>query len=142
MLPYQINEGHLRVPAHWRDQSMNIFQIPAANGAQDASFIISRDANIGDDGFTAYIERQVAQCQQSLPQFALLNRHQFSEPMSYAWLDYTWENGGRRIMLRQLFFEHSPCHIIATLTLRPEDAGIHEPAWREVLRSIKLEAFA
>ncbi len=138
MKPFQINEGTLSIPAHWSDKTLNIFQIPAVEQAGPASLIISRDESQGNRAFAEFIADQIKQCEQQLPKFQLLQRHIFSDPCSYAWLDYTWQSPDKTVMMRQIFFERRPAVVIMSLTTTPEDAPAHESAWREVIRATQL----
>ena len=136
---YFLNEGQCQIPADWRDESLNIFRIPASAAAGEASLVISRDYGQGTGRFDDFIQQQLHQCQHTLPEFKLLQKQICSEPFSYAWVDYTWQARERCIMLRQLFFESRPANIIVSLTTTPEDAAAHEAAFRAMVRSVQLK---
>ncbi len=144
MQNYQINEGHFDLPSQWQDQSLNIFRIPATEQAQEASLIISREAALVSQRFDDFVHQQLHHCEQQLPGFKLLQRQICVEPFSYAWVDYTWqgqEKQARTVLMRQIFFESKPCHLIVSLTTTPEDAPHHEAAWRAMIRSVQLKNF-
>ena len=83
---------------------------------------------------------QITQCSHQLKNFKLISRNDFTVPIVYSWLDYTWETEGKTILLRQLFVECKPVNLIMTLTTTPEDVAGHESAWREVIKSFKLRS--
>lgn len=138
LIPYQINEAELMIPAHWIDNSINIFRIPANDKAKEASLVFSRDASQGDASFAEFVLKQIKECEAKLPHFKLLKHNNFQEPMSYAWVDYQWQAEQKTVMLRQIFLEGKPVNLIVTLTTTPLDAPGHEATWLEVIRHIKL----
>lgn len=133
---YQIQEADLHVPDAWQDRSINIFTVPATGVAQEASFVISRDASQSDTPFAEYIARQIHGAEQ-LPGFKLLKRWDFVHYCHVAvLLDYSWRRDGCEIALRQVFIELKPAVLITTLTMTPDDLAHHEPAWQQVMQSL------
>lgn len=137
MIPYRLNEADIDIPAGWQDQSINIFKLPGAAGAGDASFVVSRDPSQDDLPFADYIERQLKQAEQQLPGFKLLLRGDFVlHGHAASRLDYSWQREGRDLLLRQVFVERKPAVLITTLTTTPNDIKHHEKAWKEVMQTL------
>jgi hypothetical protein len=138
MHPYRLQEADVEIPDAWQDQSINIFKLPAVGQAREASFVISRDPGQGDTPFLDYIAAQLRSAEQQLPNFKLMKHWDFSlHGHAASLLDYTWKRDGRELMLRQMFIEHKPAVLIATLTTTPDDLVQHEAAWKQVMQSFK-----
>lgn len=137
MTLYRLQEADLEIPDTWQDQSINIFKLPAVGGAQEASFVISRDPNQGDTSFVDYIAKQLYSAEQQLPGFELIKRWDFVLHGHAAVLfDYSWKRDGRELMLRQVFVERKPAVLITTLTTTPADMVHHEPAWKQAMATL------
>lgn len=138
MSSYRIQEADLDIPDAWQDQSINIFKLPAVGGAQEASFVISRDPSQGDASFADYVARQLSGAEQQLPGFTLIKRWEFDmHGHASVLLDYSWKREGRELMLRQVFIERKPAVLITTPTTTPQDLVHHEPAWKQAMQSLK-----
>jgi hypothetical protein len=138
MSTYRLQEADLEIPDTWQDQSVNIFKLPAVGQAKEASFVISRDPGQGDTPFLGYIAAQLQSAEQQLPDFKLIKHWDFTlHGHAASLLDYTWERDGRQLMLRQMFIEHKPAVLIATLTTTPDDLVHHEATWKQVMQSFK-----
>ncbi len=135
---YRLQEADLNIPDSWQDQSINIFKLPAVGGAQEASFVISRDPSQGDASFSDYVARQLDSAEQQLPGFSLIKRWDFDmHGHAAVLLDYSWKREGRELMLRQVFIERKPAVLITTLTTTVNDMPHHEPAWKQAMQSLK-----
>ena len=138
MSSYRIQEADFDLPDAWQDQSINIFKLPAVGGAQEASFVISRDASQGDALFADYVAAQLNSAEQQLPGFTLIKRWDFDmHGHAAVLLDYSWKRENRELMLRQVFIERKPAVLITTLTTTVHDLAHHEPAWKQVMQSLK-----
>ncbi|MGC5704385.1 DcrB-related protein [Pseudomonas sp. NFXW11] len=138
MSSYRIQEADLDIPDAWQDQSINIFKLPAVNGAQEASFVISRDRSQGDTPFADYVANQLNAAEQQLPEFKLIKRWDFDmHGHAAVLLDYSWKREGRELLLRQVFVERKPAVLITTLTTTANDLAQHEPAWKQAMQSLK-----
>lgn len=138
MSPYRLQEADMEIPDAWQDQSINIFKLPAVGQAKEASFVISRDPGQGDSPFLDYIAAQLQSAEQQLPNFKLSKHWDFTlHGHAASLLDYTWERDGRELMLRQMFIEHKPTVLIATLTTTVDDLVHHEATWKQVMQSFK-----
>ncbi|TBU92770.1 DcrB-related protein [Phytopseudomonas dryadis] len=138
MTQYRLQEADLDIPDSWHDQSINIFKLPATNGAREASFVISRDPSQGDVPFADYVTRQLESAEKQLPGFRLVKRWDIVlHGHAATLLDYTWRREGQDLMLRQVFVERKPAVLITTLTTTPEDLVHHEPAWKMVMQTLK-----
>lgn len=138
MSSYRIQEADFDLPDAWQDQSINIFKLPAVGGAQEASFVISRDASQGDALFADYVAAQLNSAEQQLPGFTLIKRWDFDmHGHAAVLLDYSWKRENRELMLRQVFIERKPAVLITTLTTTLHDLAHHEPAWKQVMQSLK-----
>lgn len=137
MTLYRMQEAELEIPEAWQDQSINVFKLPAMNGGREASFVISRDAGQGDSSFPDYIAEQLKSAEQQLPRFKLHQSWDFVlHGHTATLLDYSWEREGRELMLRQVFVEHKPAILIATLTTTPDDLVRHERAWKQAIATL------
>jgi len=137
MTLYRTQEAELEIPESWQDQSINIFKLPAVNGSNEASFVISRDAGQGDDSFAEYVVKQLKSAEQQLPAFKLIQTWDFVlHGHAATLLDYSWEREGRELMLRQVFVERKPAVLITTLTTTPGDLMHHERAWKQVMATL------
>lgn len=138
MSSYRIQEADFDLPDAWQDQSINIFKLPAVGGAQEASFVISRDASQGDALFADYVAAQLNSAEQQLPGFTLIKRWDFDmHGHAAVLLDYSWKRENRELMLRQVFIERKPAVLITTLTTTLNDLAHHEPAWKQAMQSLK-----
>jgi hypothetical protein len=139
MKPYRIQEADLQIPSDWRDQTLNLFKLPAGAGGQEASFVISRDVIGTHDSFTDYVASQLASAEQQLPHYKLLQTWDF-ELNGYAasLVDYVWEREGIELMMRQVFVENGPAVLITSLTTTYEDLRHHENAWKKTMHSLTL----
>jgi len=138
MNTYRLHEADLEIPDTWQDQTINLFKLPAVGGAKEASFVISRDPGQGDLQFFDYVAAQLQSAEQQLPGFKLIKHWDFTlHGHAASLLDYTWQRDGRELMLRQMFIEHKPAVLIATLTTTPDDLVHHEAIWKQVMQSFK-----
>lgn len=138
MNTYRLQEADVEIPDTWQDQSVNIFKLPAVGQAREASFVISRDPGQGDMPFLDYVAAQLQSAERQLPNFKLIKHWDFTlHGHAASLLDYTWEREGRDLMLRQMFIEHKPTVLIATLTTTPDDLVHHEAIWKQVMQSFK-----
>lgn len=141
MLQYRIQEADFKIPKEWHDQSINIFKMPAVEGAGDASFVISRDSISADINFADYVAEQLSGAERQLPGFQLIQTWDFElngYPASLA--DYVWEREGRSLMLRQVFVEHASKILVTTLTTTSSDLPRHEVAWKKTMHSLTLRS--
>ena len=135
MISYRIQEADLSIPKTWTDQSINIFKIPAAEKAGEASFVISRDLTQGDDSFPDYVAKQIAAAEKQLFGFKLLQKEDFElRGHAASSILYQWNNNGRNLTLCQAFIEEKPI-IILTLTALSDDAKNHAHTWQEIVRA-------
>ncbi|MFK3798502.1 DcrB-related protein [Pseudomonas sp. NPDC088444] len=139
MMPYRIQEADLDIPQGWYDQTLNIFKLPAEGDAQEASFVISRDA-IGTHGtFVDYVTNQLASAEQQLPGFKLLQSWDFElHGFPAALADYLWEREGHELMLRQVFVQHGKTVLVTSLTTTLNDLPHHETAWKKTMHSLTM----
>jgi hypothetical protein len=138
MIPYRIQEADMAIPETWSDQSINIFKIPANENHGEASFIISRDASLGDTPFNDYVTGQIETAKKQLPGFMFCHREDFElRGHSASSIRYQWDSNGRELMLCQVFIESKPAVIILTLTTTPEDSSHHASVWKEVIRGYR-----
>lgn len=137
MALYRIQEADLDIPEDWQDQSINIFKLPAVGTAQEASFVITRDASGRNTPFAEYVANQLRSAEQQLPGFKLIQTWDFLMHGHNATLfDYTWQREGRDLMLRQVFIEQQPAVLITTLTTTPHDLAQHETAWKQTMATL------
>jgi hypothetical protein len=140
---YRLQEADLEIPDTWHDQSINIFKLPAVDKAKEASFVISRDSGQDELQFLDCVAAQLKSAEQQLPGFKLIKHWDFTlHQHAASLLDYTWERDGRELMLRQMFIEHKPAVLIATLTTTPDDLIHHEAIWKQVMQSFKPVTYA
>jgi len=141
MTPYRIQEADLEVPADWRDQTINIFTLPAVESASAASFVISRDSIGTYNNFPDYVANQLTSAEQQLPGFKLLQTWDFElNGFPAALADYSWEREGHELMLRQVFVEDGSKVLITTLTTTFNDLPYHEAAWKKVMHTLALRS--
>lgn len=139
MTLYRLQEADLDIPDSWQDQSINIFKLPAAGGAKEASFVVSRDPSRGETPFNDYVDQQLASAKEQLPGFNLIKRWDFLlHDRAAVLLDYSWQREGRELMLRQVFIDRQPVGLITTLTTTLDDLVHHEPAWKAAMHSFKV----
>ncbi|KMJ44460.1 hypothetical protein AB204_14175 [Xenorhabdus khoisanae] len=88
--PYQMNEGTLLIPAHWRDETMQVFVLPDDSGV---NLVINRTpVPLGTDAAT-YYEQTLAQFAAHLPGYQEHQRLQMALSGEGAWrLDYHWQS--------------------------------------------------
>lgn len=140
MPDYRLNEIRFDVPDHWTDQSITAFRLPAPAGGAEASFVVTRDTGKGAKPFSVYIDEQVAACTKSLPGLVPIR----SDPLSVEgrqawWLEFTWDKDDQPLQLRQIFFDCGYHALICTLTSTPRDLGFHDPAWHELMASLRFD---
>lgn len=137
---FLFNEGSLELPAHWEDMTVQRFHLPGTDSAGPASLSITREICAPDKAFADFIEEKLQQYS-NFPNFQLLMRRDINEPLTYCWLDYTWQpDEERTIFVRQVIYESRPYHLNFTLDTTPEDKPVHSPSWREMIRSVQLRA--
>jgi len=136
---YCIQEADMKIPAHWIDQSLNVFKIPASDETQAASLVISRDANKGERNLKDYVDSQLEQCKHQLTGFVLKKHEYFRyQERDAGWLEYSWKMDGRELYLRQVFYDRGPQVLICTFTATERDMPYHEATWRQVMSGMVL----
>lgn len=139
LLAYCIQEADMMIPAHWLDQSLNVFKIPATDETQAASFVVSRDANKGERSLQSYVDAQLEQCQEQLTDFVLKKHEYFRyQERDAAWLEYIWKMDKRELYLRQVFYDRGSQVLICTLTTTERDLPYHDVTWRQVMSGMVL----
>ncbi len=140
MPAYRTSIATLDIPPGWRDQSIVAFRLPAAPGGNDASFVMTRDADKGTTPFADYFAKQADTVARSLPDYAEVKRDLFNaHDRDTAWLEFRWTNERTTMQLRQVYFDCGLFATIFTLTATPDDIGYHDPAWRRVMADIVFD---
>jgi hypothetical protein len=122
----------------WVDQSITAFRIPALSGQSDASFVITHDASRGSQPFEKYAAAQQAQCKKSLPGFRLVRSEIMqAHDRTMCWLEFTWENNGKSVQIRQIQFDMEPMALICTLTAAPVDIPKLDLRWQAVMGTLR-----
>jgi hypothetical protein len=138
---YCIQEADLLIPAHWLDQTLNVFKIPPDGEHKGASLVISRDAQKGSQNLDEYIDTQLKQCEAQLSAFSLLKRERFThQERAAGWVEYTWLMDRRELLLRQVYYDLGSQALICTLTTTRQDVAHHDVVWRQVMASVVLAA--
>jgi hypothetical protein len=139
--PYCIQEADLLIPAHWLDQSLNVFKIPPTGEHRGASLVISRDTQKGSKSLDEYIDTQLKLCEAQLGAFSLLKRERFThQERAAGWVEYTWLMDRRELLLRQVYYDLGSQALICTLTTTQQDVAHHDVVWRQVMASVVLAA--
>lgn len=140
--PYCMQEADLMIPAHWQDQSLNIFKIPPGDDHQGASLVITRDSAKGTQTLEAYIDTQLKQCESQLASFELRKRERFThQERDAGWVEYTWMMERRReLLLRQVYYDLGAQALVCTLSTTRHDIAHHDAVWRKVMSSVVIAA--
>jgi len=134
---YTSNLVRFDVSDTWIDQSIVAFRIPPQSGRGDASFVVTHDATLGEQSFDKYFAGQQAQCRKSLPKFELIRAELLqSNGAPMGWLEFTWDNNGKQVQIRQIQFDRAPIAVICTLTGAPRDIPKLDAQWQALMASI------
>ncbi|OTA15536.1 hypothetical protein Xvie_02617 [Xenorhabdus vietnamensis] len=88
--PYQMNEGTLTLPAHWRDETMQVFVLPDDSGV---NLVINRTPVPQGTDPAAYYEQTLTQFATHLPGYKEHQRLHMTLSGEGAWrLDYHWQS--------------------------------------------------
>ncbi len=134
---YTNNFVSFEVSDSWADQSITAFRIPALSGQSDASFVITQDASRGSKPFGKYFAAQQAQCEKSLPKYKLVRAEMLeAHDRVMGWLEFTWENNGKAVQIRQIQFDMEPIALICTLTAAPGDIPKLDARWQALMGTL------
>lgn len=134
---YKNNFVSFEVSDAWVDQSITAFRIPGLSGQSDASFVVTHDASRGSQPFDKYFAAQQAQCKKSLPSFKLVRAEMMqAHDRMMGWLEFTWENNGKAVQIRQIQFDLEPLALICTLTASPADIPKLDARWQAVMGTL------
>lgn len=128
------------VPAGWRDQTMNVFRLPGANGKKDTSLLITRDPETQTDDVHQYADAQQEAAKRQFNGYKFLGKQDTTiddEPAAI--VDYLWRSNATALLRqRQAFVWHDGSMLVITLTAMLEEFDEHAAVWDEFLASIKL----
>lgn len=140
MKPHRLPMADLQVPEEWTDHSVHSFVAPPMDGAGSASFVITRDAATAGDDIGRYVDQHLVEAAKALRGYRVLETRRMivggrpSVERTYAWR--TPEN--LAVRQRQVCLRHDQSFIVITMTAKEEDFRAHEPAWTNVMQSIRL----
>ncbi|WP_338849358.1 DcrB-related protein [Massilia sp. W12] len=140
MPKFIFNEGEFTLPPQWEDHTVQRFHLPGGEAAGPASLTIMRLNCPLDKPFDDFIADRLKQIAQ-FPGFQLLLKRDNFDPLTYCWLDYTWQpDEARCFFIREVIYASRPQHLSFTLSTTPADKSAHTPAWREMIRTVELRA--
>ena len=116
---YYINEADILLPAACSDQTMNIFTLGETEELR-YSFVITRDALVGDETLRQFATDHLTKMEQTLPGFEFLARGQMRiDALPVETMDFRWhsEHGQMRQKQAYLFYHVGlPSRTALTLT--------------------------
>lgn len=125
----------------WIDQSITAFKIPGQTGRGDASFVVTTDPTRSGKTFDAYYEEQRSKCEKSLPGFrSVRSKLMEAHGRAMGWLEFTWQNSGNTVQIRQIIFDCDPLAVICTLTAAPEDIPLIAKRWNRLMKGVEFPA--
>jgi hypothetical protein len=141
MSEYYMHEGTFNVPDGWRDQSMNVFRLPASKG-KEAALIITRDYETSIVEPSEYAQAQQEAAKKNFPGFKSLgvtDRTVAGQPAAV--VDYQWRaNGSVLLRQRQAYIRHEQAMLTVTVSAQADDFDRVEDTWLQALDSLRLGA--
>lgn len=140
MPQHHIHEGAFEMPEGWRDQSMTVFRLPAADGSKEAAILVTRDYDTPLEDVGEYADTQQEAAKKSFAGFKPLGREDITIDGEPAVLvDYQWRaNGNVMLRQRQAYVRHQNVTLTLTATAAANEFARIEAVWAKVLSSFKL----
>jgi hypothetical protein len=137
---YHINEGHLRIPNGWEDETTNVLGWPPKNDESNPfSLTINRDEpEIGED-LNTYVARQLQALEAELIGYQLLRRAPSEiDGLPAEEVEFTWVSDGDKMAQRQVYVLHRDKVLVFTATVMEEFAADGVQLWETILSNFRF----
>ncbi|MDR2871542.1 MAG: DcrB-related protein [Xanthomonadaceae bacterium] len=137
---FHFHEGLFDLPDGWRDQTMNVLRLAGQSGQKDSAILVTRDSETSLDTPGDYADAQQEAASKNFPGYRSLARNAIEiDGQPAVVVDYQWRsNGSILLRQRQAYVRHRDVMLILTLSAQANQFEALEPAWEQILASLKL----
>ncbi len=144
MPKYIFHEGEIELSVQWNDHSISAFTLPASDGTNDVSLVISRDRGASMTDLARYADQQIVESAKSLNEYQLLQRTQEQLSInghahSAITMDSSWLGPElTHVQQRQSILRILDYFLLITMTTTKSSFPQHAALWPQILGTLQL----